>query len=95
MRSLPAILLIAALTASEAAATEPATPFADAALAPRDTTVYIHVDDAAALRRRLADHPIAAWVGSLVGGAVADREYVVGVAPSAGAGVIEPDPSGS
>src|SRR4051812_16868323 len=40
-------------------------PFAAASVSPADITAYIHVEDAASMRKELADRPIAAWLNSI------------------------------
>jgi hypothetical protein len=50
------------------AAAAPSAPFADAQLAPPDTQLYMHVRDAAALRRLVADRPLGEWIKGLLDG---------------------------
>lgn len=42
-------------------------PFQRAAFAPVDVTMYVHVENAAQLRRELADRPIARWFQAVLG----------------------------
>lgn len=41
-------------------------PFKAAAVAPEDVDLYVHVENAADLRRQIADRPIARWVNGLI-----------------------------
>lgn len=56
--------LVAAPQSGDAAAVD---PFERAAIAPADLSLYVHIENAADLRRELADRPIARWLHAAAG----------------------------
>ena len=64
MNALRVILLAAATVTGAATAAD---PFRTAALAPPDVRLYLHVEEAAAIRDEIADRPVARWVERTLG----------------------------
>jgi hypothetical protein len=58
--------LLALVVVSLARADQPADPFADAAIAPADVTIYLHVENAAELRATLAERPMGRLLEHLI-----------------------------
>jgi hypothetical protein len=85
------VLAIILLNLSQAVAEPPARvddggPFADAVLVPDDATMYVHLRDAADLRRRLTGRPVQAWMGMLLADGELARVWIdlarqLGVSP--------------
>ncbi len=67
------ILILAHLFGAESIETD--NPFALAHIAPEDAKLFIHIENAAAIRNELADRPIAEWVNSLVEGGEAGKVW--------------------
>jgi hypothetical protein len=69
-RTIRAALVSAALTMAARAVAHDGgeSPFADAVLAPADATIFLHVDDSAAMRRLIAGKPLARGIARVLAG---------------------------